>query len=102
MPAVAIATALVELAVGAPVGLADPLPIESAAVSEARDDQPQFDQDDVHAEALDLVAQRVGDRLDRVLGRVVETTAREDELPPIEEMFTIRPKPCSRIFGSTS
>ena len=50
-------------------------------LAERRPDQPRLDQDHVDAEGLDLEAQRVGDRLDRVLGRVVEAAAREDELP---------------------
>src|SRR5207302_11136435 len=44
-------------------------------------DEPGLDHDHVDAEAADLEAKRVADRLDRVLGRVVEAAAREREAP---------------------
>ena len=48
-------------------------------LAEVRDDQAGLDEDDVDAEALDLKAQRVADRLHGVLGRVVQPTAGEGE-----------------------
>src|SRR3954452_2722474 len=49
-------------------------------VGEAGLDDPRLDDHDVDAEVLDLEAQGVADRLDRVLRRVVEAAAREREV----------------------
>ena len=43
--------------------------------------------------SLDLEPHRVGERLDRVLGRVIDATSGNVKRPPIDEMFTIFPEP---------
>ena len=50
-------------------------------LAEAGEDDPRLDDDHVDAEAADLEAQRVGDRLHRVLARVVVAGAGEGEAP---------------------
>ena len=72
-------------------------------LAEARADDPRLHDDDVDAEARDLEAQRVGDRLDRVLGGVVEAAAREGEAAAHRgDVDDLAPAPASRIPGSTS
>ena len=51
------------------------------SVTEVGTDEPRLDDDHVDAEPLDLEPHRVGQRLDRVLGRVVDAAAREREAP---------------------
>jgi len=50
--------------------------------------RPRLEQDHVDAEAAQLEAQGVGDRLQRVLGRVIVPAAGNDRRPPIEPTLT--------------
>ena len=78
-PWVASATLLVEAAVRARLG-GGVLDRGDRGVAELGPDEPRLDHDDVDAEALHLEAQRVADRLERVLGRVVDAAAGEREV----------------------
>ena len=70
-------------------------------LAELGHDQARLEQDHVDAEAAQLEAQRVGDRLERVLGRVVDARRPgNDRRPPIEPTLTILPQRCARISAA--